>query len=355
MKAVVLISPRNLQILDIPSPKLTEEDHILVEVKACGVCGSDIRYFYGENPWAMHTLGYNAPNPANIVLGHEYAGIVKEVNSKKYSHLLGKRVGVQPWKGCGTCLFCKSGRENLCIHTIHTGHGQGWPTMEYYPGAMAELSIAWADHVYEIPDSISFEAVAMSDILGVARHAVDRAPTKPKSDVLCIGGGPAGLFSGLVALHRGASRAFIMDKSTLARTTAHKFDHCIPINPTNDSLEQIVKDKGSGFSAIYDSVGEPELFNLAIGSLEESGSYINMAVQDQPLTITAKDLGCERIITSSSNALYKENDEAIRMIVKKQIEVEKIISHCTTFDGFLDAFALLLKDPKEAFKVVLIP
>lgn len=354
MQAVVLVEPERIELMDIPRPVLTEEDHILVSVNACGVCGSDVRYFHGENPWALHTLGHAVENPPNIVLGHEFAGIVTEVRSSKNAHLLGKRVAVQPWRGCGHCRFCRSGRENLCTDTVHLGHGQGWGTMDFYPGAMAEYSLAWGAYVSEIPDRVGFEAAAMADILGVALHTVGRAPVAAHSDVLCVGGGPAGVLTALVALQEGAHRAYVLEKSTLARAVAGRFDSCLPIDPAGTALETLVREKKSGFSAIYDSVGDPELFSKTVAFLEESGSYVNMAVHDRPLSVDAHSIGCERTVTSASNALYAETREAVRMIVDGEIDTEKIITHRTTFERFLEDFALLLRDPKEAFKVVLM-
>ena len=113
MKAVVLTRPRSLELMDISRPELTEENHVLIKVHACGICGSDLRYWAGDNPWALHTLGKHVDNPPNIILGHEFAGEVVEVNSTAHEHLLGKRVGVQAFRACGRCDFCRSGRQNL--------------------------------------------------------------------------------------------------------------------------------------------------------------------------------------------------------------------------------------------------
>ena len=116
MKAVVLKEPNKLEFLEIPEPKLVEKNHVLVKVEACGICGSDIRYFSGDNPWALHTLGKHIDNPPNMVMGHEFAGQVVKVNSKQYESLLGKRVGVQTYRVCGQCVFCKTGRK-ICAGT----------------------------------------------------------------------------------------------------------------------------------------------------------------------------------------------------------------------------------------------
>src|SRR5476649_316442 len=93
--AGVLVSPNRLEIREIPMWPLEsygDPDMVLIKVAACGVCGSDFRYFVGENPWAQHTLGRFVPNAPNIVLGHEYAGTVVAVLDKENEHLLGKRV-----------------------------------------------------------------------------------------------------------------------------------------------------------------------------------------------------------------------------------------------------------------------
>lgn len=69
MKVAVLKEPEVIQLEDIKKPE-ADNDYLIVEVKACGICGSDVRYYKGENPWALHTLGKNLPNPPNIILGH---------------------------------------------------------------------------------------------------------------------------------------------------------------------------------------------------------------------------------------------------------------------------------------------
>ena len=136
--AGVLRGPRDLAILDIPIwPIESYNDHdlVMIKVEACGVCGSDFRYFLGENPWAQHTLGEFKPNSPNIVLGHEYAGIVIAVLSEENRHLLGKRVAPICSKVCSSCDDCVNDRDHLCAHTVHLGHGQGWGDQTYFPGA----------------------------------------------------------------------------------------------------------------------------------------------------------------------------------------------------------------------------
>ena len=84
MKAVVLERAEKISVKEIPRPAPASGE-VLIRVKACGICGSDIRYFYGENPWSLQTLGISKPNPASIVLGHEFSGEI-EGSEMKYHH-----------------------------------------------------------------------------------------------------------------------------------------------------------------------------------------------------------------------------------------------------------------------------
>jgi len=355
VKAVVLRSPRVLECMEVPTPKLTRAEHVLIGVKACGICGSDLRYWNGENPWALHTLGHHVDNPPNIIMGHEYAGVVVQVNSAKYENLLGRRVGVQPYRVCGECRFCRSDRHNLCNATIHIGHGQGWGEMEFYPGAYAEYCLGWGDLLYPIPEEISFQEAAMADIFGVAVHVVGRSRIPQGAVVLCIGGGPVGLSIAQVAKARGAGKVFVDETSALARRMLAQFDVTV-IEPGQPIREVLAANLGRPeVAAIYDSVGTEETVSEALPLLEASGTYVNLAVHAASLPVNAGLLGSERTITTSSNAFYDDVREAYDLIFSRQVQAGFMISHCFPLAGYQQAFDLLLSSPKQAYKVVFVP
>ena len=357
MKAIVLKEPKVLQLLDVPEFKLTEENHVLVKVEACGICGSDLRYWAGENPWALHTLGKHIDNPPNLIMGHEFAGEVVKVNSARYEHLLGKRVGVQAYRVCGVCSFCNSGRENLCRKMIHIGHAQGWGKMDFYPGAYAEYCIGWADLLHPIPDSLAYDEAAMADILCVALHVVGRTNIYKGANVLCIGGGPAGLSIAQVAKVRGAQNIFISDPSPLARQVISKFKEFTVINPNEENIAEVLKETSGAqkCAAIFDSVGSAETMNTALPLLEESVTYVNLAVHSIPVNFNAAALGSERTITTSSNAFYRDLEEAFELLKSGAINVKPWITHRFRLEDYQKAFELLTKSPKEAYKVVFEP
>ena len=350
MQAVVLKRPKELVLMDIPRPRLTDECHELIQVAACGICGSDVRYWAGENPWALHTLGKHVDNPPNMVLGHEFAGVVVEVNSARFEHLLGRRVGAQAFRTCGVCSLCRSGHENLCRDTVHIGHAQGWGLVDFYPGAYAEYCLAWGDLLHLMPDHVAFEEEAMRDILGVAVHAAGRGGLHEGAVVLCIGGGPLGLCLAQVARSRGAERVFVSDPSQLARDVAGRFEGLVCLDPEVQPVSEALQ--GRRCTAIFDTVGTAETMEAALPLLAEAGTYVNLAVHDVPVTLNAARLGSERTITTSSNALYRDEREAHELIGSGTVDVRPMITHRFPLEDFSKAFELLLSVPKEAYKVV---
>jgi threonine dehydrogenase-like Zn-dependent dehydrogenase len=354
MKAVILRRPYQLEMIDIPRPRLTEENHVLIQVRACGICGSDLRYYAGENPWALHTLGRHVDNPPDMILGHEFSGVVVEVNNSRYEHLLGRRVGVQAFRTCGKCALCTSGHENLCRSTLHIGHAQGWTNMEFFPGAYAEYCLAWADLLHPMADHVSFEEEAMRDILGVAVHAVGRAEIPQGAAVLCIGGGPAGLSIAQVARARGASHVLVSDPSPLARKIIGRYPGLTAFDPRTATLADGLR-QATGQTqchAIFDTVGTANTFGEALALLAPAGTYVDLAVQDLAVPLNLNGLGSERRITASSNAFYRDEREAHRLIEAGAVDVRSMITHRLPLAAYAEAFDLLLRPSREAYKVV---
>ena len=350
MKAIILKEPRNLQLIEVPRPILTAPEHVLIEVKACGICGSDLRYWAGENPWALHTLGKHVDNPANMTLGHEFSGIVVEVNDARYESLLGQRVGAQAFRTCGVCELCRSGHENLCRQTLHIGHAQGWGERSFYPGAYADYCLAWADLLHPMADHVSFEEEAMRDFLGVAVHAVGRTEFRSGTTVLCIGGGPVGLSIAQVARARGAGRIVISEPAPVAQAVIARYEGFTCLDP--DQVDLVEALGPASCAAVFDTVGTPETTATGLSLLSEAGTYVNLAVHDTALTLNAMDLGSERRMTTSSNALYRDEREAHELIASQAVDMAKMITHRFPLEDFADAYGLLLAEPKQAYKVV---
>jgi threonine dehydrogenase-like Zn-dependent dehydrogenase len=357
MKAAVLEKPGVLTVKNIPK-RTCGKDEVLVKVRACGICGSDLKYFRGDNPWAMHTLGKNVENPPNMILGHEFAGEVVEIGDPSFEYLLGKRVFVEPYNTCGACEFCRTGRYNLCRNTRHIGHGAGWKNMDYFPGGMAEYCQVWATHVYEILGDISFEAATMLDPLAVAIHAVTVSAFRPGSEVLVLGTGPVGICIALAAKAFGAITTYCTDIYENVLSVAGKLGVNYPVNVKNTDIVEFVmqKTKGRGVDAVFDTVGTEESQHQALKLLAFSGTLVNLVANQNEVSYKLIELGGERCIKGSSNNLYEDLVLGIKLVSADKIDVTPLITHRFPLEEISKGFEVLFnKTETGAIKVVIIP
>jgi len=358
MKALVLRSPRELEVMDVPRPTL-RAGQVLLRVHKCGVCGSDVRYYVGENPWAKQTLGLELPNPPNIIFGHELVGTVVEVRHSGDEHLLGRRVGVQTWVSCGRCRFCREGKENLCEHTRHLGHGQGWGEMDFYPGGMAELCPAFADNVYPLDDVITDDQAIFFDPLSAAIHAVDVGKPEPLDRVAILGAGPIGLLIAQLVKAYGAAETFITDLASENLRVAAELgaDHTIDVSHTGEeALERRVCERtsGEGVQLVFNTVGSSESIAHGLRLVRKGGTLVLLATKEEEIRFPSLGLSGERSIRTSSNAMASDFPRVIDMISSCKVRVEPLITHRFPLGEGPRAFAVALdKRNSGAIKVII--
>lgn len=359
MKAVVLESPRRLVRREIPVWPIEaygDPDLVLVKVEACGVCGSDHRYYAGENPWALHTLGRHVDNPPGIVLGHEFAGRVAAVAHPRNEHLLGRRVAPVCSKVCGVCPECRAGRTQLCPNTVHLGHGQGWGKRDLYPGAYAEYVPAWGSGCYVIPDTMSFGEAAMMDILAVCVHVAHQGAIQPGRPVLMMGAGPAGNGIAQAARVLGAGRVVVTDvaDTALDKARAAGFDAVIDARgraaaALTAELRDLAPD---GYGTVFDSIGGRDSFDLGLGLLGKKGTLVNMAVHDLDIPVNFLRLGSERRITTSSNFASGDYPIALSWLESGRFQVADWLTP-VALDDVPRLFAEAESGGRRAFKMVI--
>ena len=361
--AAVLEGPKSFKIHQIPTWPVEDygdPDLVVVKIAACGVCGSDFRYFLGENPWAQHTLGRFMPNPPNIVLGHEYAGTVVAVQTEANRHLLGKRVAPVCSKICGYCEDCRTGRSRLCVNTVHLGHGQGWGDRQYFPGAYAKYAPSWGASCFELADHVSFEEAAMMDILAVCVHVSEVGHVQNGRPILCIGAGPAGNGVAQASLAQGASFAVLLDRSEDAIDMAKKQGIGHAINVAKMSQEEIqAKLKllaPSGFGSVFDTVGTHESLGLGISVLGKVGTLVNLAVHDEEIPLNFLRLGSERRIVTSCNFEVGDYPKALAWLESGKFKVKDWLTPIKLEEapGWFEKITSN-PDEKGAFKLVVDP
>lgn len=357
MRALVLKAPRTLAVMEVPEMK-PGPGQVILRVSKCGICGSDIRYFCGENPWAKQTLGKEIPNPPNIILGHEFVGVVDEVCDNRDAGLLGKRVGVNTFITCGRCSFCRSGQENLCPNTKHLGHGQGWGKMEFYPGGMAERCLAFSSQVYELPEHVTDEQATFLDPMIAALHAVDVGQPKVLAKVAVCGAGPIGLLIAQFAKVCGAGQTFITDmaEENIAVARAVGVDFPLKRSGEENRFRELVMDQthNQGADLVFDTVGTTQTIHESLGILKRGGTVVLMATKDDDIQFPALLLSAERTLRTSSNAMYTDFPRAIECLATGRIQVAPLITHRFALTQALEAFQIACnKSHTGAIKIIL--
>jgi 2-desacetyl-2-hydroxyethyl bacteriochlorophyllide A dehydrogenase len=347
--AVILEKPHQLAVRRIPVPPVGESS-IRVEMRACGICGSDVRYLAGENPWSLHTLGKSLPSPPDMVLGHEVSGVVNTPGGSR-------RVAILAIKGCGKCLYCSTGRENMCDATEHFGHSAGWPEMAYYPGGMSERFDIWKGFEYDIPDSISFEAATFLDGLAVAVHGADQGRIGAGSRVGVVGLGPIGVLSAQVARQRGASLVTGCDPAGLPVEMCRAVGLADVVRGDTGRLLKLLQDeKKTRLDAVLDTVGTPETIQHGLEMLDKSGVLVLLSVHEEPFPLAPVRLSGERSIVSAANNTYPDFPAAIQLLASGKVVVDPLVTHRFPLAEARQAFQTMLeKEKRKAFKVVLHP
>jgi len=234
MKAAFLTDSKTFELRDIDIPK-ADKFGIVVQVKACGVCGSDLRR------WK------EGPSGDPVVSGHEASGVVTAVGNGITQYEVGDRVAIAPDIHCGECYYCRKGMYNLCDELHFLGITPG------YYGGLAEYillneEVLTFGVVHKIPEGLSFDHAALSEPCSSVLACHDRTNTSIDDLVVVMGAGPIGCIHTAVSQSRGA-RVVISEPSDTRRELALRFEPDAIVNPFDENLDAVVRSLTDGRGA----------------------------------------------------------------------------------------------------------
>ncbi len=178
MKAAFMFAPDDMRVIETDTP-VPGPGQVLLAVRAVAICASDIHIFEDG-----HSSGTYPSGP--LILGHEFSGDVAQLGPDVTGFSIGDRVACEPSWHCGSCDMCRSGLTNLCRNVI-------FPSFPDSPGAMADYIVVPASSLCKLPDSVTYEAGALVEPLGVALHAVRLSGLQEGQDVAVLGAGAIGM------------------------------------------------------------------------------------------------------------------------------------------------------------------
>ncbi len=260
MKAVRFHGRENLRLDELPVPD-PQPGEVRIRPLATGVCGTDAHIFHGEFP----------ANPPRV-LGHEIAGVVEAVGAGVKDFREGDFVTVQPNTYCGSCRYCRMGREHLCPNL--------WAYGVHMDGGFAQAMVVMAKAVYHLPSGLDARIACLAEPLACCIHGMDLLAVQSGSTVLVIGAGLIGLTLTRLARLSGAGLIVASEPNGLRRENALAFGADFALDPNAQGWREALRDHtgGLGFDAVIDAVGASATFEQAIFAAARGGTILVFGV-----------------------------------------------------------------------------
>jgi len=321
--------------LDMPRPKKGEA---LIKVKYAGICGSDLHVYHGAHPTATFP----------VIPGHEFVGELVELGEDVNTGVKpGDFVVAQPFSSCGVCEACITGNDNVCQSLKLLG--------AHTDGCFAEYVTVPAKKVYTLPEGMDLKLAALAEPLAVAVHDVRRSGLKVGQNALIIGGGPIGIFIGIVAQLAGA-QVYISEVSDFRLDFAKSMGFKT-LNPTDEAFDRQVAEitKGKGFDVVFEVSGSRAGIASMTGLVKISGTImvVGMASDKFPVDTTSVFLKQAKLL-----GVRIHSQEAFAAAVDILIEgklndrLNRLISKIYKLEDVKEAYEYVLSGT-EYFKVLL--
>lgn len=341
MKALVKVNrgPNGVVLKDISEPS-PAKDQIKVKVHATGICGTD-----------MHILLDEYESKLDVVMGHEYSGIVEEVGSAVTAFKKGDRViSLTAAVTCGQCKYCHEGLLMLCESRLSIGSGVN--------GGFAEYLVIPAHLAFKIPENISLDEAALSEPLAcVVRSVIEMSRIKAGDYVLVSGPGAIGLLTMQVAKACGAKVVVTgtdidVDRLKLAKELGA--DEVINISEENAKNEAMKLTNNKGFDIVFECAGAAASADTCLKLLMKTGQYVQVGLFGKSIPFD-HDLALKKEvhIVNSFASERTSWERTLRLMESKQVNLKPLISKKLPLSRWEEGFNMAIN--KEGFKILLMP
>ena len=335
MKALVKTTKGKgfIEIREVPVPSIGDSE-VLIEVKACGICGTDLHIYHDEFP-------YYPP----VILGHEFSGTIAAVGRNVQGWTVGDRVVGEPHTmACGICALCRTGNRQICPHKRSPGWG--------IDGAFAPL-MRWPEPglLHRIPDALDFPAAALTEPLANVVTDVVLPRAVLAGDFVAVAGpGPIGIMAALVAKHAGASTVIIFGvnddeeiRLSLCRSLP-AIDHVV--NVQKEDLPALVHNvtSGRGVDLFIEASGARAAMQTGAQIIRKLGTVAAIGLTGQPSIEFPYDAFMMKSVRFLFNVStkYESWDRSIRILSAGLIPHEKLLTHRGSIEQWQEFFDALM-------------
>jgi len=338
MKTAVYYSLKDIKVEEMPKPRISQNE-ILVKMRACGICGSDLMEWY---------LKSRAP----LVLGHEPAGIIVETRNKVKDFKVGDRVFVHHHVACLTCHYCIRGNYTMCeqfgkTHIIPGGFA------EYFRVPSPNLQI----DTLRIPANLSFEEATLIEPVACCIRAMRKCNIQPSDVIAIIGAGPSGIINIMLLKNSNASKIIVSDVIDYRLKVAERFGADLTINSKKEDLVEKLKSAtdGRGANLVIVTAPSVEAFSEGMKVCRRGGTlclFAPTSPEVQARISPHKLFFSEIAIIPSYSASHVETRMALEMINSGKVKARELVTHCFPLTQIQDAFKTAAES-KECLKVVI--
>ena len=335
-QAAVLYAPHDIRIEDRPVPKPGPRE-VLIEIKAVGVCGSDVHYYeHGR-------IGsYVVRQP--LILGHESSGVIVDVGEDVSRERIGQRVAIEPGVPDGVCRQCRTGHYNLCPNVRFFGT----PPID---GAFTNYVTILSDFAYALPDQMSDEEGALIEPLSVGLWACRKAKLRGRDHVLITGAGPVGVLAMKVALALGVTEITMTDISPQRLEVARKLGATRTVNVAQQSLA----DAGVEADVLIECSGNQRALKDGILALQPAVTAVAVGMgPGEEASIPLSFIQNREIILTGTFRYANTYADAIALVASGHIDLKPIITGHYTLAETEQALQATRSDPAN-IKSVVVP
>ncbi len=312
MKAAVFYGKYDVRMEECQKPQ-AQAGQLLVQVHACGVCGTDVHIFDGDK-------GAAATTPPTI-LGHEFAGVVAEVGTGVTDFKVGDRITVDPNVLCGNCNYCRNGVGHFCENMV----GIGTTT----DGGFAEYVAVPASQAYRMADTTSFAQGAMAEPVACCLHGIDLCEMKAGMNVAVIGGGMIGLIMLQLAKLSGAATLVLLEPVAEKRDVAKQLGADLVIDPITQEPLLVLQENGiQQLDVVIECVGRRETMqqSIAIAGKASTVMFFGLTAPDDEISIRPFELFQKEITLKASFINPYTMLRAVSLIDSGKIDVTTMVN-----------------------------
>ena len=336
MKAALFEGPRRLIVTDRPMRRV-HPDEVLLRVKACGICGTDV-----------HIVEGNSRSTPPVVLGHEFCGTVEDIGENVTTVSPGEFVAVDPNISCHQCAYCSRGLVHLCEHLKAYGVD--------LDGGMAERCVVRASHVHRLPKGMTMEQGVFVEPVSCCVHGIDRAHTQAGDTVVLLGGGTIGLLMLQLVRNAGAARTVVVEPVERKRLLARELGADVLLDPAMDNVRDAVADlTGIGADVVIECAGKTVTAHQAIELARRGGSVMMFGVCPigQTIAVSPNDVYFQELNIVGSYINPFTFTRAISLLEQGTIRIDEFHLERFPLERISDALATLRRG--ETIKSLILP